>query len=50
VASLAVRDDLVQLVEGATERKVVAFMSQNHIDPDLAAEVFVLEPAERVSA
>jgi hypothetical protein len=28
------------------ERKVVAFMSDNHIDPDYAAEVFVLEPAE----
>jgi len=23
---------------------VIAFMSQNHIDPDLAVEVFVLEP------
>ena len=41
---MAMRDDLIELVEGATERKVVAFMSQNHIDPDLAAEVFVLEP------
>ena len=41
---LSMRDDLVGLVEGATERKVIAFMSQNHIDPDLAVEVFVLEP------
>jgi len=41
---MAMREDLVELVEGATERKVVAFMSQNHIDPDLAVEVFVLEP------
>lgn len=41
---MAMRDDLVELVEGATERKVAAFMSQNHIDPDLAVEVFVLEP------
>jgi hypothetical protein len=24
-------------------RKVVAFMSTNHMDPDMAAEVFVLE-------
>jgi hypothetical protein len=39
------RDDLVAVVERATERKVVAFMSQNHIDPDLAVEVFVLEPS-----
>jgi hypothetical protein len=26
------------------ERKVIAFMSENHVDPDMAAEVFVLEP------
>ena len=38
-------DELIELVEGATERKVVAFMSQNHIDPDLAVEVFMLEPS-----
>jgi uncharacterized protein YbcI len=41
---LAMRDDLVEAVEMATERKVVAFMSDNHIDPDVAAEVFVLKP------
>src|SRR4051794_1772604 len=46
---LAMRDDLVEVVERATERKVTAFMSQNHIDPDLAVEGFVLEPkAEKV--
>jgi hypothetical protein len=28
----------------ATGRKVIAFMSDNHIDPDYGAEVFVLEP------
>jgi uncharacterized protein YbcI len=42
---LAMQDDLIELVEGATQRKVIAFMSQNHIDPDLAVEVFVLEPS-----
>jgi uncharacterized protein YbcI len=41
---LVMRDDLVAAVEGALDRKVIAFMSANHIDPDLAAEVFVLEP------
>jgi uncharacterized protein YbcI len=41
---LAMQDDLIAIVEGHLERKVVAFMSQNHIDPDLAVEVFVLEP------
>jgi uncharacterized protein YbcI len=38
------RDDLVQVVEEHTGRKVIAFMSDNHIDPDYGAEVFVLEP------
>ena len=31
-------------IEEATGRKVIGFMSDNHIDPDLAVEVFVLEP------
>jgi uncharacterized protein YbcI len=31
-------------VEELTGRKVIGFMSDNHIDPDLAVEVFVLEP------
>ena len=41
---LMMRDDLVGIVERQLERKVIAFMSQNHVDPDLAVEVFVLEP------
>jgi uncharacterized protein YbcI len=45
---LLMRDDLVGIVERELDRKVVAFMSQNHIDPDLAVEVFVLEPADPV--
>jgi uncharacterized protein YbcI len=31
-------------IEELTGRKVVGFMSDNHIDPDLAVEVFILEP------
>jgi len=31
-------------VERLTGRKVIGFMSDNHIDPDLAVEVFVLQP------
>jgi hypothetical protein len=27
-----------------SNRTVTAFMSANHIEPDMAAEVFVLEP------
>jgi uncharacterized protein YbcI len=40
----AMREDLIAVVEKQMERKVVAFMSANHIDPDMAVEVFVLEP------
>lgn len=40
------REDLIAIVERHLERKVIAFMSQNHIDPDFAVEVFVLEPAK----
>jgi uncharacterized protein YbcI len=47
---MVMRDDLVAVVERELERKVIAFMSQNHIDPDLAVETFVLEPVEAVAA
>ena len=40
----AMREDAIASVEELTGRKVMAFMSANHIDPDLAAELFVLEP------
>jgi hypothetical protein len=42
------RNDLVEIVERELDRKVIALMSQNHIDPDLAIEVFVLQPAKAV--
>lgn len=35
----------IEVIEQLTGRKVVAFLSDNHLDPDVAAEVFVLEPA-----
>jgi uncharacterized protein YbcI len=38
------RRDLVGAVERVTGRKVAAFLSANHIDPDIGVEVFVLEP------
>jgi uncharacterized protein YbcI len=46
---LMMREDAIKAVERAVDRPVVAFMSDSHIDPDMAAEVFVLEstdPAE----
>ena len=38
------RADLVGLVEGMTNRKVHAFFSDNHIDPDYGVEFFLLDP------
>lgn len=38
--------DLRGEVERLTGRKVVAFMSSSHMDPDLAAELFVLKPLQ----
>jgi uncharacterized protein YbcI len=38
------RRDAISAVQELSGRRVVAFMSSNHIDPDLAAEVFVLAP------
>jgi uncharacterized protein YbcI len=37
------RDDLVAVIERLTACSVQAFMSANHIAPDAAAEVFLLE-------
>ena len=42
---MMMRDELVALVERICARKVVAFMSDNHLDPDVAVEVFIVEPA-----
>ena len=39
---LAMREDLVAMIEELTGRQVKAFMSDNHVDPDLAIEVFIL--------
>ncbi len=36
-------DEIVAAVEELTGRKVIAFLSDNHIDPDVAVESFVRE-------
>ncbi len=41
---MAMREEVCGDIERLTGRNVVGFMSDNHIDPDLAVEVFVLEP------
>jgi uncharacterized protein YbcI len=40
------RHEAIAAVEDLSGRRVTAFMSNNHIDPDLAVETFVLEPLE----
>jgi uncharacterized protein YbcI len=40
----AMSADCIASIEDLTGRTVLAFMSANHIDPDLAAEVFILKP------
>ena len=40
------RHDLIGGVEEILGRKVIAFMSDNHIDPDIAVEVFLLAPPD----
>ena len=38
----------IETIEGLTGRRVQAFMSANHQDPDLAVELFVLDKEEAV--
>src|SRR3954465_6715576 len=40
----AMRSASITVIEELTDRTVSAFMSANHIDPDIAAEIFVLDP------
>jgi uncharacterized protein YbcI len=37
--------EAIGVVEGLSGRRVAAFMSANHIEPDLAVEIFVLQRA-----
>jgi uncharacterized protein YbcI len=38
------KDDLIAAVVEHTGREVLAFLSDHHIDPDIAVEVFILKP------
>jgi uncharacterized protein YbcI len=46
----AMRGEAMEVIAQITGRKVTAFMSANHIDPDLAAEMFVLDGRGDASA
>ena len=39
--------EAITMIETLMGRSVTAFMSNNHIDPDLAVETFVLAPAAK---
>jgi uncharacterized protein YbcI len=39
----AMREELTRSVEQLTGQRVAAFMSDNHLDPDMAVEVFILD-------
>jgi uncharacterized protein YbcI len=43
------QDALTELVEREMDRSVIAFMSANHIDPDVAVEFFLLKPLDRTA-
>src|SRR4051794_1873756 len=40
----AMRENFTAAVEELTGRKVIGFLSQVHVDPDLSVETFILEP------
>jgi uncharacterized protein YbcI len=42
-------DDLIAGIEAILGRQVIAFLSANHIDPDIAIESFMLAPADEVA-
>jgi uncharacterized protein YbcI len=40
----AMAEEMKAAVARLTGRRVLAFMSDNHLDPDMAVQVFILEP------
>jgi uncharacterized protein YbcI len=41
---LAMQEQFTRVVEDRLDRRVVAYLSQVHTDPDVAVELFMLEP------
>lgn len=41
---LAMQEQFTEVVESRLNRRVVAYLSQVHTDPDVAVELFMLEP------
>jgi hypothetical protein len=44
------RPHATRLIEETLYRKVIGFMSANHFEPDLPAEVFILDPTDGLAA
>src|SRR5215212_404590 len=44
---MTMREALVSRIEALTGRTVLAFMSDNHIEPDVGVEIFVMESQSR---
>ena len=44
---LAMQEQFTAVVEGKLDRRVLAYLSQVHTDPDVAVELFMLEPTDR---
>ena len=40
------RADASAMIEEVLDRRVIGFMSDNHFEPDMAAEVFMLDPRD----
>jgi uncharacterized protein YbcI len=45
----AMRVDAIAGLEELIDRKVMVFMSDNHLEPDVAVECFVLEPEDQAA-
>ena len=43
----AMEEEFRRVVESATGRTVIAYMSSINVDPDLAVELFILEPIDQ---
>ncbi len=43
----AMQDEFTNVVEEATGRKVSAYLSQVHLDPDVAVEIFMLDSSAK---
>lgn len=46
----AMRDELSGAIENLTGRTVIAFLSDNHLDPDIGLEAMLLAPDSRADA